>query len=395
MRKPISGLSAFVLFLAFSPAAPLSSGTASSQEIPMSPVLPLVQDVLYPPSPVQSGGKVHLFYELHLTNFLAREVTLLAVDILDEEGRILRTLGKIDIAARLVRAGKRPNPEETCVLESGIRAVVFLKLVFDNEDSVPASLTHRLTAEFARRGGENSTMQGVGRPVPVLKKEPLILGPPLRPGVWLAGNGPGDGPVGHRLSMQTWNGRLVVNQRYALDFMKFSGDNRLVKGDSSINGNWCSYGEEVLAVADGVVVEVKDGVIENTPGEDYAVPADLEHAAGNYVVLQIGPEAYADYAHLRPNSLKVKAGNRVRKGQVLGLIGNAGISDAPHLHFHVIDAAPIFGGESIPYVFEEFEMLGPFDNLDDNLDKPWAPQGPASKREKELPLGDIVIRFDR
>ncbi len=372
-----------------------AAGILSAQEIPDVPYVPLIQDVLFPPSPLKSGGKIHLVYELHLTNVLARDMTLLKVEALDTSKNAIAAWEGGELSRRLVRAGKRPNPQDDRVLASGARAVLFLRLSFDEKTSVPQSLIHRMTVELVRSGGERAVLRGVGRAVPVLNKEPLVLGLPLRPGIWLAGNGPGDGPVGHRLSMQTWNGRLVVNQRYALDFMKFGGDNRLVKGESSVNSNWTSYGEEVLAVADGVIIEVKDGIVENTPGEDYAVAGDLEGAAGNYAVLQIGPAAYAAYAHLQPKSLKVKAGDKVRKGQVLGLIGNSGISDAPHLHFHVIDSPSFFGGESIPYVFEGFEMLGPFDNIDDNLEKPWIPQGPSSMREKELPSGDIVIRFDR
>jgi len=371
----------------------LSGATLFSQETRSVPYLPLVQEVPCPPTPVKNGGKVHLVYELHLTNFLSRELSLRRVEALDAANKPIKAYQGEDLSRRLVRLGKQPNPEEDCVLGSGTRAVLFLMLSFDEKATVPDALIHRVTVEYTRPGGETVVLRGDGRPVPVLKEEPLVIGPPVRPGIWLAGNGPGDGPVGHRLSMQTWVGRLVVNQRYALDFMKFSDDNRLVQGASSSNASWPSYGEEVLAIAAGVVSEVKDGVVENTPGEKYAVPNTLENAAGNYIVLRVGPDAYAAYAHLQPKSLKVKAGDKVRKGQVLGLIGNSGISDAPHLHFHVIDAPSFFGGESIPFVFEGFEMLGPFDNIDDNLEKPWLPQGPASMREKELPLGDQVIRI--
>lgn len=195
--------------------------------------------------------------------------------------------------------------------------------------------------------------------------------------------------------MQPWNGKLVVSQRYAIDFMKFGNDDRLVQGDRSMNAAWHGYGEEVIAAASGVVSDCKDGIIENTPLNEYAVPNTLEFAAGNYVILNIAEGLYAVYAHLKPESLKVKAGDRVHKGEVLGLLGNSGISDAPHLHFHLIDSNSVFGGEGLPFVFEQHELMGPFDQLDDNLDKRWTPDGKSSMRHGEMPMKDVVINFPR
>jgi len=369
------------------------AGKASPQEIRNVPYIPLIQDVSYAPAVVAAGGQYHLIYELHLTSVFGRDLTLRRLEIMNSRNAAVKAYDGKELFRCLVRPGRQPDPEEKGVLGSGARAVAFLMLSFGDSAQIPDALIHRVTVVYARPNGEQVVLQGDSRPFPVSRKEAVVIGPPVRPGVWLAGNGPGDGPVGHRLSMQAWNGRLVVNQRYALDFMKFGEDNRLVRGENAANPNWTSYGQEILAVADGEVVEIKDGVVENTPGEKYAVPNTLENAAGNFIVLKIGSDAFAAYSHLQPKSLRVKAGDRVRKGQVLGLIGNSGISDAPHLHFHVIDAASFFGGESVPYVFEEFELLGPFLNLDENIDKSWVPQGPAGKRRKEILLGDHVIRI--
>jgi dipeptidyl aminopeptidase/acylaminoacyl peptidase len=55
-------------------------------------------------------------------------------------------------------------------------------------------------------------------------------------------------------------------------------------------------------------------------------------------------------------------GDRVQRGQVLGLVGNSGNSTEPHLHFHLSDAlAPgtsTLGAEGIPYTHERIELLG-------------------------------------
>jgi len=79
----------------------------------------------------------------------------------------------------------------------------------------------------------------------------------------------------------------------------------------------------------------------------------------------LGEQRFALYAHLQPNSVQVKPGATVRRGQILGRIGNSGNSDAPHLHFHVGQAAvltDVVTGQTkpIPYVFEKFELRGKY-----------------------------------
>jgi murein DD-endopeptidase MepM/ murein hydrolase activator NlpD len=58
----------------------------------------------------------------------------------------------------------------------------------------------------------------------------------------------------------------------------------------------------------------------------------------------------------------VREGERVRRGQVIGQVGNSGNSTAPHLHFHLVDGlAPgtsTLGAEGIPYALEEFAVVG-------------------------------------
>ena len=120
------------------------------------------------------------------------------------------------------------------------------------------------------------------------------------------------------------------------------------------------YGEEVLAVADGVVSFVKDGIPENVPqanGEiKAAVPITRETIAGNHVAIDLGRGHYAFYAHLQPGRLRVKLGDRVKRGQVVGLLGNSGNAVGPHLHFHLCDRNALNACEGLPFVFDAFEI---------------------------------------
>ena len=81
-------------------------------------------------------------------------------------------------------------------------------------------------------------------------------------------------------------------------------------------------------------------------------------ALGNYVVVDIGEGRFAFYAHMQPGSLRVKPGDKVTTGQVLGLLGNSGNTDAPHLHFHVMDGASPLLSDGLPYAFTSFTGEG-------------------------------------
>ena len=57
----------------------------------------------------------------------------------------------------------------------------------------------------------------------------------------------------------------------------------------------------------------------------------------------------------------MQAGDSVHQGQVLGVIGNSGNSDGPHLHFHVTEAtdsaaAPL-RSEGVPFVLDSFTVI--------------------------------------
>jgi murein DD-endopeptidase MepM/ murein hydrolase activator NlpD len=109
------------------------------------------------------------------------------------------------------------------------------------------------------------------------------------------------------------------------------------------------------------------------------VPMSLETLAGNYVVLDIGGNRFAFYGHLQTGSIRVEPGDRVRRGDVIALVGNSGNSTEPHLHFHVADGAANLSSEGMPYVIDAFEVL--------------AADGGAEPRHNELPIQNAVVRF--
>jgi murein DD-endopeptidase MepM/ murein hydrolase activator NlpD len=353
-------------------------------------MLPFEMRVPVPPVPVRAGGKTRLDYELHVTNLdpKGRELEITALDVL-AEGRETPLLhldgGALD--AVLTRPGL-PDVKDKRKLGGGLRAVAFLWI--DLDGPAPAVLLHRLTIH----GPSGDKSVDGGRAV-VPAGAPLVLGPPLRGGRWVALNGPSKTSVVHRLSMQVVDGLPRISQRFAIDWMKLGDDGLAFHGDSKKNESWAGYGSEVLAVADGTVASVKDGIPQNTPlSPEMAVPITLDTIGGNFVILDLGDGRYAFSAHLQPGSLRVKPGDRVRRGQVLGLLGNSGNSDVPHLHFHLADANNSLGAEGLPYVFAEFWVQGAVESAEDVVvGKAWKPAGTEERRTGEIPLENAVVRF--
>ena len=110
-------------------------------------------------------------------------------------------------------------------------------------------------------------------------------------------------------------------------------------------------------------------------------------------LLNIGGGVYAFYAHLQPGSLRVKPGDKVRRGQVVGLVGNSGNSTEPHLHFHVSDANSPLGCEGLPYGLNSFEVQGRIGGVQGGKFTAWTPLPAPEARKREMPLANVVVRF--
>jgi murein DD-endopeptidase MepM/ murein hydrolase activator NlpD len=80
----------------------------------------------------------------------------------------------------------------------------------------------------------------------------------------------------------------------------------------------------------------------------------LETVAGNTITLDLGGGQFAYYMHLQPGSLRVKEGDRVRRGQVLARVGCSGDAREPHLHFEVTTSSKLLAGEGVPYLIDRY-----------------------------------------
>jgi murein DD-endopeptidase len=76
------------------------------------------------------------------------------------------------------------------------------------------------------------------------------------------------------------------------------------------------------------------------------------------VVLDLWAGRYTFYAHLKKGAVTVAPGDRVRRGEVLGPLGNSGHSSAPHLHFRLMDGTSVLGSRGRPYTYYAFSIVG-------------------------------------
>ncbi|MEU1467303.1 peptidoglycan DD-metalloendopeptidase family protein [Streptomyces sp. NPDC005761] len=130
------------------------------------------------------------------------------------------------------------------------------------------------------------------------------------------------------------------------------------------NHHFPAFGAPLLAVADGTVVHASHGrrdhlsrnsvpaliylMLIEASVRDVLGPGSI---VGNHLVLDLGDGTYAMYAHLRRGSLRVRAGERVRAGQILAECGNSGNSTEPHVHFQLMDDPDLDVAVGIPFTW--------------------------------------------
>jgi murein DD-endopeptidase MepM/ murein hydrolase activator NlpD len=191
-------------------------------------------------------------------------------------------------------------------------------------------------------------------PVTVQDRKPVAIAPPLDGPGWLDGDGCCDMSA-HRNALNPISGALWAAERFAIDYLQLQPSGVLFNGDPTRLESYPYFGADVHAVADGPVVAVVDGMPEQVPSKT-PTGLTLEEYGGNHIVQDIGDGNYAFYAHLKTGSPKVKVGDRLATGAVIATVGDTGNSDAPHLHFHVMDSPDPLRSDGLPFVFKTFRL---------------------------------------
>ncbi|HEY6712964.1 MAG TPA: M23 family metallopeptidase, partial [Rubrobacter sp.] len=226
--------------------------------------------------------------------------------------------------------------------------------------------------------------------------DPAQIGAPLFGKRWLTAEGCCDTITSHRGAIFPIDGTFHAPERFAIDWVQVGKNGRLYDGPKDELSSYPYYGAKIRSVAAGRVVGTRDTEPEQAPGQ-FPKGLALKDFGGNYVVVDIGEGRYAYYAHLQKGAkgVLVEPGDQVRKGEVIGKLGNTGNTDAPHLHFMVIDGRSPLVSEALPFEIDRFRTRGTLTNYDAFLGGARAGISPAQSgaQRDRLPLQRTVNDF--
>ncbi|MCC6487555.1 MAG: M23 family metallopeptidase [Candidatus Hydrogenedentes bacterium] len=175
------------------------------------------------------------------------------------------------------------------------------------------------------------------------------------------------------LPMNLTQHRKALSQEFAFDVMDAGpiedGHGPFLRSaDKRKLSDYPIFHREVAAVGDGAVAEVGAGFPEalmSNPaefseerfkelGKDLVEKIGYQnYLSGNYIVIDHENGEFSFYAHLSENTIHVKPGDRVGKGDVIASVGNTGHSSEPHLHFQLMDAKDFLTANGLPVMFTD------------------------------------------
>jgi Peptidase family M23 len=359
-RMPVCVAVAAALVLADAGCGRSGEATGAAPRLPTSTaeadaLTPLVGSVAFAPIPFAgSDAKTHLVYELSVTNFTNAKLSLGEMKVIDaDSGTVIEELDAARLRDRLQPAGGRDSVDH---LEAGQSGTVFIHLALEAAKVPPHRLVHEVKViSEAMPESANQTSERLA-PTTIDTRKLPVLSAPLSGARYIGADGCCDA-VRHTRAILPLNGQTYLAQRYAVDYEQADEQNRIFAGNPRVPESYVIFGKNVMAVADGTVVATRNDLPEQTPGS-YPSGIPLDEADGNFVVLDIGGGFYVNYAHMQPGSVRPKHGDRVRRGDVIGLVGNTGNSVAPHLHLHVMDGPSPLAAQGLPFLYDHFAITG-------------------------------------
>lgn len=328
------------------------------------------------PTPVTQGGQTVYGYELYIGKALSRNLSVAKVEIL-ADGTPIKTYEGEELSQCLLKKVD-PFSAEEALFTGRDYDILLAWPALSPSSPVPSEFSHRVhfSNGVVAQGGLAAVTRGT-----------TLIAPPVKGDRWCAVNGPSNFDRHHRTAVIDFGFQSYRAQRFATDWMQFGPEGRVFTGDGTRCTDYHCYGADLLAVADGTVIEARDGLPEGVPPNNYA-PLTLQNVFGNSVILDLGGGRYAAYCHLVPGTVAVRVGETVTLGQVLGKLGNSGNSSGPHLHFHLCNGRDGLLSEGLPFSFASYELLGtaPADPF-----TVWTPAGAPQVRTGEMPASDQVV----
>lgn len=161
-------------------------------------------------------------------------------------------------------------------------------------------------------------------------------------GTWYVSNGGRDSSANNHIRPDA-----AQNQLYAYDFRTENTGNEKKLEDYPV------FGKELLAPGDGIVIQVIDGALDVLPGE-----RDRSVGIGNAIIIDHQNGEFSLLCHFKHNSIKVKVGDKVKEGDVIGMCGNTGNTSQPHIHYNLQDGPLMHKAKALPAQFAKIMVDG-------------------------------------
>jgi Peptidase family M23 len=376
--------------------------TGDAEDVRPAELAPAVWSVIGPPVvPVKgTDGRIHLAYEILFTNVVADAVRVVSVEMIDPDEddvpvgeNSVFALDGTDVTSQLRIFSAEitlDGANYSALLPPGQSGVLYVDLTFEDRRDIPRRLAHRVT--LSQEAGSDPEVTTVGGFAEISSTEAVVVWPPLRGDGWFNANGCCAIVDPHRFFVLPLNGSLWPAERFAIDFVQLDEQGRLPDAGENLH-SWHYYGTDILAAAQGRVVEVVDGLPDQVPGQE-SPGLTIDELGGNHVIIDMGEGRFALYAHMIPGSIVVEKGQFVRAGEELGRLGNSGSSTAPHLHFHIMDRPHPLKSVGLPFVFDrmtfEGHVVGTFIDLSG---RPPIDDSEKGHRNRQMPLALDIVGF--
>ncbi len=142
------------------------------------------------------------------------------------------------------------------------------------------------------------------------------------------------------------------DNRYTVSFMALK-DGMAYDNNGRKNTDYYCWGQPVLSPAAGVVIQEASNSADHPPGRGPDV-----QSRGNYVVIAHGNSEFSMIPYLKAGSLKVRNGQHVKQGEVIGECGNSGSSFAPHVEYNLQNTRGFPLPKTMPAQFVDYTADG-------------------------------------
>jgi murein DD-endopeptidase MepM/ murein hydrolase activator NlpD len=164
----------------------------------------------------------------------------------------------------------------------------------------------------------------------------------------------------HAANVQKLGIRANAN-RYGSDLVIVDEQGRMYHDDPYDKKHYYSYGAPIYAPGAGKIVSMANDIPDNEFKDKYItspeLPAGADPNLGNYVLIDHGNGEFSIFPHMMPGSVRLKAGQSVRQGDMIGRVGFSGDAIFPHVHYSLLAGPDIYHDEALPAYFTRFRRL--------------------------------------